>query len=300
LFQKCLVKKDLRATPKLATNLRNRQYHFEAYRSTVSCWRPESGRGQGRVRRGRPRRGMRRRYDLGATLGGDEDQQRLRRRHRHRRRRRRLRRRLRCLRLRLRCLRLRATLVLALALAPDEQLAKDTKPLSATCCSFLSCTSHAPFRPLCMASQILTSLGIPTTLPCRCAAPHGLPAPWRRRRSSFSTTRGRGSWSRTTVALTPRPRARSTHRPLEVLPWQCVCVDTLAKDARVLSAKVDVPVGGRPATWSTEGCLADWAGPYQARRGQLQEEVAVQLQGAYMSVCILIIINPRFGQLDTI
>ena len=197
MFQKCLVKKDLRATPKLATNLRNRQYHFEAYRSTVSCWRPESGRGQGRVRRGRPRRGMRRRYDLGATLGGDEDQQRLRRRHRHLRRRRRLRR-------RLRCLRLRATLVLALALAPDEQLAKDTKPLSATCRSFLSCTSHAPFRPLCMASQILTSLGIPTTLPCRCAAPHALPAPWRRRRSSFSSTCGRGSGSRTTVALTPR------------------------------------------------------------------------------------------------
>ena len=132
-----------------------------------------------------------------------------------------------------------------------------------------------------MASQILTSLGISTTLPCRCAAPHALPAPWRRRRSSFSTTCGRGSWSRTTVALTPRPRARSTHRPLEVLPWQCVCVDTLATDARVLSAKVDMPVGGRPATWSTEGCLADcthgicsagcltrgWrAGPYQARR----------------------------------
>ena len=42
-------------------------------------------------------------------------------------------------------------------------------------------------------------------------------------------------------------------------------MDTLATDARVLSAKVDVPVGGT-ATWSTEGCLADWAGPYQARR----------------------------------
>lgn len=117
-----------------------------------------------------------------------------------------------------------------------------------------------------MASQILTSLGIPTTLPCRCAAPHALSAPWRRRRSSFSTTCGRGSWSRTTVALTPRPRARSTHRPLEVLPWQCVCVDALVTDARVLSTKVDVPVGGRPATWSTEGRLANWAGLYQARR----------------------------------
>ena len=49
MFQKCLVKKDLSATPKLVTKLRNRQYHFEAYRSVDRMLAGALRAGGGRV-----------------------------------------------------------------------------------------------------------------------------------------------------------------------------------------------------------------------------------------------------------